>query len=166
MCSSDLFPSHDTGGYTERTETPIYCGGSTEIVFQEVISNSASGEQPLGTLAGRGYDTGKQKGGHIKIKVTEPCFIMGIGSITPRIDYAQGNEFFNEFQTLDDIHKPALVGIGYQDSLNWQRAWWDDTYLAKSNRLQTAAGLNQLKHLSANKTVAWIDYMKNYNRLS
>ena len=28
----------------------------------------ASGEQPLGTLAGRGYDTGKQKGGHIKIK--------------------------------------------------------------------------------------------------
>ena len=65
---------------------------------------------------------------------------MGIGSITPRIDYAQGNEFFNEFQTLDDIHKPALDGIGYQDSLNWQRAWWDDTYLAKSNRLQTAAG--------------------------
>ena len=79
---------------------------------------------------------------------------MGIGSITPRIDYSQGNEFFNEFQTLDDIHKPALDGIGYQDSLNWQRAWWDDTYLAKSNRLQTAAG----------KTVAWINYMTNINR--
>ena len=143
------------GNYMERCETPMFEGGmSTEIVFQEVISNSASGEQPLGTLAGRGYDTGKQKGGHIKIKVTEPCFIMGIGSITPRIDYSQGNEFFNEFQTLDDIHKPALDGIGYQDSLNWQRAWWDDTYLAKSNRLQTAAG----------KTVAWINYMTNINR--
>ena len=111
----------------ERCETPMFEGGmSTEIVFQEVISNSASGEQPLGTLAGRGYDTGKQKGGHIKIKVTEPCCIMGIGSITPRIDYSQGNEFFNELQTLDDIHKPALDGIGYQDSLNWQRAWWDN----------------------------------------
>ena len=74
------------GNYMERCETPMFEGGmSTEIVFQEVISNSASGEQPLGTLAGRGYDTGKQKGGHIKIKVTEPCFIMGIGSITPRI---------------------------------------------------------------------------------
>ena len=143
------------GNYMERCETPMFEGGmSTEIVFQEVISNSASGEQPLGTLAGRGYDTGKQKGGHIKIKVTEPCFIMGIGSITPRIDYAQGNEFFNEFQTLDDIHKPALDGIGYQDSLNWQRAWWDNTYMAKSNRLQTAAG----------KTVAWINYMTNINR--
>ena len=75
------------GNYMERCETPMFEGGmSTEIVFQEVISNSASGKQPLGTLAGRGYDTGKQKGGHIKIKVTEPCFIMGIGSITPRIE--------------------------------------------------------------------------------
>lgn len=143
------------GNYMERCETPMFEGGmSTEIVFQEVISNSASGEQPLGTLAGRGYDTGKQKGGHIKIKVTEPCFIMGIGSITPRVDYSQGNEFFNEFQTLDDIHKPALDGIGYQDSLNWQRAWWDNTYTANGHRLQTAAG----------KTVAWINYMTNINR--
>lgn len=143
------------GNYMERCETPMFEGGmSTEIVFQEVISNSASGEQPLGTLAGRGYDTGKQKGGHIKIKVTEPCFIMGIGSITPRIDYSQGNEFFNELQTVDDIHKPALDGIGYQDSLNWQRAWWDNTYMAGNNRLQTAAG----------KTVAWINYMTNINR--
>ena len=143
------------GNYMERCETPMFEGGmSTEIVFQEVISNSATGEQPLGTLAGRGYDTGKQKGGHIKIKVTEPCFIMGIGSITPRIDYSQGNEFFNELQTLDDIHKPALDGIGYQDSLNWQRAWWDNTYTSGSNRLQTAAG----------KTVAWINYMTNINR--
>lgn len=143
------------GNYMERCETPVFEGGmSTEIVFQEVISNSASGEQPLGTLAGRGYDTGKQKGGHIKIKVTEPCFIMGISSITPRIDYSQGNEFFNEFKTVDDIHKPALDGIGYQDSLNWQRAWWDDTYTANGHRLQTAAG----------KTVAWINYMTNINR--
>lgn len=143
------------GNYMERCETPMFEGGmSTEIVFQEVISNSASDEQPLGTLAGKGYDTGKQKGGHIKIKVTEPCFIMGIGSITPRIDYSQGNEFFNEFQTLDDIHKPALDGIGYQDSLNWQRAWWDNTYMAGNNRLQSAAG----------KTVAWINYMTNINR--
>lgn len=143
------------GNYMERCETPIFEGGmSTEIVFQEVISNSASGEQPLGTLAGKGYDTGKQKGGHVKIKVTEPSFIMGIGSITPRIDYSQGNEFYNEFLTLDDIHKPALDGIGYQDSLNWQRAWWDDNYMENNHRLQPSAG----------KTVAWLNYMTNINR--
>lgn len=143
------------GNYMERCETPIFEGGmSTEIVFQEVISNSASGEQPLGTLAGRGYDTGKQKGGHVKIKVTEPSFIMGIGSITPRIDYSQGNEFYNEFLTLDDIHKPALDGIGYQDSLNWQRAWWDDNRMENNHRIQPSAG----------KTVAWLNYMTNINR--
>lgn len=143
------------GNYMERCETPMFEGGmSTEIVFQEVISNSASGDQPLGTLAGRGYDTGKQRGGHIKIKVTEPCFIMGIGSITPRIDYSQGNEFFNELQTVDDIHKPALDGIGYQDTLNWQRAWWDDTRMENNGRIQSSAG----------KTVAWINYMTNINR--
>lgn len=145
------------GNYMERCETPMFEGGmSTEIVFQEVISNSASGEQPLGTLAGRGYDTGRQKGGHIKIKVTEPCFIMGIGSITPRIDYSQGNEFYNELKTIDDIHKPALDGIGYQDSLNWQRAWWDDIYQNGeiTSRVQPSAG----------KTVAWINYMTNINK--
>lgn len=143
------------GNYMERCETPIFEGGmSTEIVFQEVISNSASGEQPLGTLAGRGYDTGKQKEVNVKIKVTEPSFIMGIGSITPRIDYSQGNEFYNEFLTLDDIHKPALDGIGYQDSLNWQRAWWDDNRMEKNGRLQPSAG----------KTVAWLNYMTNINR--
>ena len=87
-----------------------------------------------------------------KKEKTEPCFIMGIGSITPRIDYSQGNEFFNEFQTLDDIHKPALDGIGYQDSLNWQRAWWDDTYMARNNRLQTAAGKTARVHCNWDNT--------------
>ena len=66
------------GNYMERCETPIFEGGmSTEIVFQEVISNSASGEQPLGTLAGRGYDTGKQKGGHDKQQSNRTIFHYG-----------------------------------------------------------------------------------------
>ena len=39
----------------ERCETPTFEGGvSQEIVFQEVVSNSAAGDEPLGTLAGRG----------------------------------------------------------------------------------------------------------------
>ncbi len=144
------------GNYMERCETPVFEGGmSQEIVFQEVISNSASGEEPLGTLAGRGISTEKQKGGHVKIKVTEPCYIIGIGSITPRIDYSQGNDFFITHQTMDDIHKPALDGIGYQDSVNWKRAWWEYIENTNSNiKIQQAAG----------KTVAWIDYMTNINR--
>lgn len=143
------------GNYMERCETPMFEGGvSQEIVFQEVISNSASQDEPLGTLAGRGVTTGRQKGGHIRIKVTEPCYIMCICSITPRIDYGQGNTWDTYLKTMNDWHKPALDGIGYQDSLNGERAWWTD-YIGESGSLQkTAAG----------KTVAWINYMTNVNR--
>ena len=56
---------------------------------------------------------------------------------------------------MDDWHKPALDGIGYQDSLNGERAWWTD-YISESKSLsKTAAG----------KTVAWINYMTNVNRV-
>lgn len=144
------------GNYMERCETPMFEGGvSQEIVFQEVISNSASQDEPLGTLAGRGVTTGRQKGGHIRIKVTEPCYIMCICSITPRIDYGQGNTWDTYLETMNDWHKPALDGIGYQDSLNGERAWWTD-YIDESKSLsKTAAG----------KTVAWINYMTNVNRV-
>lgn len=144
------------GNYMERCETPMFEGGvSQEIVFQEVISNSASQDEPLGTLAGRGVTTGRQKGGHIRIKVTEPCYIMCICSITPRIDYGQGNTWDTYLETMNDWHKPALDGIGYQDSLNGERAWWTD-YISDGPLLtKTAAG----------KTVAWINYMTNVNRV-
>lgn len=142
--------------YFERCETPIFEGGtSQEIVFQEVISNSASQDEPLGTLAGRGVTTGKQRGGHIKIKVTEPGYIMCISSITPRIDYSQGNEFDMDLDNMDDIHKPALDGIGYQDSVNGERAWWADFYNNNPEVNKTSAG----------KTVAWINYMTNVNKV-
>jgi hypothetical protein len=141
--------------YFERCETPIFEGGtSQEIVFQEVVSNAASEDEPLGTLAGRGVTTNKQRGGHIKIKVTEPGYIMCISSITPRIDYSQGNDWDTELKNMDDLHKPALDGIGYQDSINGERAWWADYWNSNPGINQTAAG----------KTVAWINYMTNVNR--
>lgn len=144
------------GNYMERCETPMFEGGvSQEIVFQEVISNSANQDEPLGTLAGRGVTTGRQKGGHIRIKVTEPCYIMCICSITPRIDYGQGNTWDTYLETMNDWHKPALDGIGYQDSLNGERAWWTDYIASDGGKLtKTAVG----------KSVAWINYMTNVNR--
>lgn len=145
-----------SGQYLERCETPTFEGGtSQEIVFQEVVSNSATEDEPLGSLAGRGINAGKQKGGKIKIRATEPGYIMSITSITPRIDYSQGNDFDTDWTTIDDMHKPALDGIGYQDSVNTGRAWWDDTYAGTVGTL--------IKH-AAGKTVAWIDYMTNVNK--
>ena len=135
-----------TSDWEMHTETPMYEGGlSTEIEFQEVVSNSASGEEPLGTLAGRGINTQK-KGGQLHIKIKEPCYIIGIASITPRVDYCQGNDFDIRLRTLNDLHKPALDGIGYQDLLSSQAAGWVKDWKAYG------------------KTVAWINYMTNFNK--
>lgn len=138
-----------TTDYYFRAETPIYEGGmSTEIEFSEVTSTSATeieGNEPLGTLAGKGYASNKQ-GGHITIKVNEPSYIIGMASITPRVDYSQGNDWDNDLDTLDDLHKPQLDGIGYQDLMQkWMHG--------EANR-DAAIG----------KTVAWINYMTNFNK--
>ena len=121
--------------YTEerytRCESPVYHGGLIkELVFQEVISNSGVAgdvEQPLGTLAGRGKLSDKHKGGSVHIKVDEPSYIIGIVSLTPRIDYSQGNEWDVNLETMDDLHKPALDEIGFQELVTEQMAWWDTT---------------------------------------
>ena len=140
-------------------EIPIYMGGaSAEIVFNEVVSTAEAtadtGEpQPLGSLGGRGSNT-DQKGGTIRIKTREPSFIMGIVSITPRIDYSQGNKWWTRLQHMDEWHKPALDGIGFQDLLTEQIAAWD-------TEVQTGTYIPKYK--AAGKLPAWMDYMTSYN---
>lgn len=144
-----------TSNYIERAETPVYMGGmSDEIVFQEVISQSATEQEPLGSLAGRGKLAYNKKGGYLKIKVEEPSYIIGIVSITPRIDYSQGTKWDRNLQTMNDLHKPALDAIGFQDLITSKLAWWD-TY---------NGGSTEPKKFSVGKQPAWIDYMSNYNR--
>lgn len=142
-----------------KPESPVYHGGlSKEIVFQEVVSNSATsaeGGQPLGTLAGRGVLGKKHKGGYVRIKCNEPCYVMGIVSITPRIDYSQGNDWDMNLTNMDDFHKPALDGIGFQDRITDQMAWFD-----------TQCNENDIKtYRSAGKQPAWLNYMTSYNRV-
>lgn len=139
-----------TTDYYFRAETPVYEGGmSTIIDFEAVVSNSASTasgiEEPLGSLAGRGYN-GQKKGGKIKIKINEPCYIMGIASITPIVDYSQGNDWDNWLDTMDDLHKPQLDGIGYQDLMQ--------------NKMHGLAK----RTLAVGKQPAWLDYMTNFNK--
>lgn len=136
-----------TSDFTIHAETPIYEGGmSDEIVFEQVVSNSATSDEPLGTLAGRGTLGGNRKGGKLHIKVNEPSYIIGICSITPRVDYCQGNDWDMYLETMNDLHKPQLDGIGYEDLLCRDAAWWQ----AEGN--------------SFGKTVAWIHYMTNFNK--
>lgn len=144
---------YTTGNYMERPETPMFEGGMSQLIqFEEVVSKSATEDQPLGDLAGRGVSTKPNSSGKLHFKVTEPAYIMGIAAITPLIDYSQGNDWdMVNLKTMDDFHKPALDGIGYEDSMNNQRAWWTRDV---ENRNDTSAG----------KTVAWINYMTNFNK--
>ena len=141
--------------YVERTETPVYYGGmSQEIIFEEVVSTSATGEEPLGSLAGKGRLAPNKKGGKVVIKIDEPSYIIGICSITPRLDYSQGNNFTMNWETLNDVHKPALDMIGYQDLTMEKAAWWTEEHQSDTEFTQKSIG----------KTVAWIDYMTNFNK--
>ena len=138
-----------TSGGLNHVETPIYLGGSSlEIEFQEVINNSGTEDQPLGSLAGRGIAT-NHKGGNIVFKADEPGFIFCITSITPRVDYFQGNDWDLYLETLDDLHKPQLDGIGFQDRLY---------------RHINASCANENLEKSIGKQPAWIQYMTNVNK--
>lgn len=138
-------------------ESPIYHGSLIkELAFQEVISNSASEDEPLGTLAGRGKLTDKHKGGYINIKVNEPSIIMGIVSITPRIEYSQGNDWTVNLKTYDDFHKPALDAIGFQDLITEQLLWTETTLDSATSAITTK---------SLGKQPAWLNYMTNVNKV-
>lgn len=134
-----------------RAESPVYHGGmSCRIGFEEVTSNASASDaegdnQPLGTLAGKGQQFGK-KGGRVTIHVKEPCVIMVIASITPFIDYSQGNKWFmEELKTINDLHKPALDGIGFQNLPQYQL------------KGDAKRGIN------IGKSPAWIHYMTDVN---
>lgn len=153
---------YTAGKYLDRPETPVFIGGMTQYIeFDEVISKSATettyGSQPLGDIAAIGRGGKPLNSGHIHYQCEEPGYIMGLMAITPMIDYSQGNDFDLNLQTMDDLHKPALDGIGYQDLIQEQMVGETSTY----NGGET---IDKINHLSANKTVAWIDYMTNYNR--
>lgn len=138
-----------TSGGLNHVETPIYLGGSSlEIEFQEVINNSGTEDQPLGTLAGRGTAT-NHKGGNIIFKADEPGYIFCITSITPRVDYFQGNDWDLYLETMDDLHKPQLDGIGFQDKL--------------FRNINASANITDLKK-SIGKQPAWVEYMTNVNK--
>lgn len=135
-------------------ESPIFCGGmQSEIAFDEIVSNSATDEEPLGTLAGRGIATMYKSGRGLKIKCTEPSMIMALGSITPRIDYSQGNKWWTRLQNMDDFHKPTLDAIGFQELIAEEAAAWSTE----------AIGNHELIYQSLGKQPSWIEYTTDVN---
>lgn len=140
-------------------ESPMYVGGmSSEVVFDEVVSNSATeieGEvSPLGALAGRGAERMTRGGNSIKIKIREPSMIMVIGSFTPRVDYSQGNKWWTRLQTMNDFHKPNLDGIGFQELITDEMAAFDTEVNTDGTLIYKSAG----------KQVSWQEYMTNVDQ--
>lgn len=146
---------YTAGRYLDRPETPVFQGGMSQMIeFDEVIATTGNAEgQVLGELAGRGYARQPNSSGRLHFQVEEPGYVMGLIAITPMVDYSQGNDFDLNLFTMDDLHKPALDGIGYQDLMNEQRAWWTAEQ-DKTSIVDTTPG----------KSVAWIDYMTNFNK--
>lgn len=135
-------------------ESPIFCGGmQSEIAFDEIVSNSATDEEPLGTLAGRGVATMYKSGRGLKIKCTEPSMIMALGSITPRVDYSQGNKWWTRLENMDDFHKPTLDAIGFQELIAEEVAAWTTE----------GSGNNEFAYQSLGKQPSWIEYTTDVN---
>ena len=135
-------------------ESPIFCGGmQSEIAFDEIVSNSATDEEPLGTLAGRGIATMYKSGRGLKIKCTEPSMIIALGSITPRVDYSQGNKWWTRLESMDDFHKPTLDAIGFQELIAEEAAAWS-TELTDNY---------SCKYQSLGKQPSWIEYTTDVN---
>lgn len=138
-------------GYTQdyglRTETPLYEGGySDTIIFESVVNVAQTEYSPLGELGGKGKLAGNKKGGKLHINVDEPSYIIGIVSITPYIDYCEGNDWDDTLDNMGQLHVPELDGIGYEDIKTRQLAYWasnEDAYA---------------------KTTAWQNYMTSYNK--
>ena len=142
-----------------RPEIPQYHGGLIkELVFQEVVSNSEStgdqGTQPLGSYAGRGVLSGKDKGGSVSFKVNDIGYMMGLVHVTPRLDYGQGNRWDTHLETVADFHVAGMDEIGFQELVTEQMAYWT------TNRIG-GAWVTQ----SAGKQPAWANYRTNVNRI-
>lgn len=145
-----------TYGEVSRSKSlkPVYEGGlSKEIVFDMVISTASTDEDPLGSIASRGNFGNKHKGGYVQIDTDEEKMVMVIAKITPRLVYNQGNDWTTNLKTLDDLHKPALDKIGYQNLLTDQMAAFD-TQVGNTGALFTK---------SAGKQPAWQWYRTNYD---
>lgn len=135
-------------------ESPIFFGGmQSEIAFDEIVSNAATDEEPLGTLAGRGVATMYKSGRGLKIKCTEPSMIMALGSITPRIDYSQGNKWWTRLETMDDFHKPTLDAIGFQELIAEEAAAWSTELTENYKEVFQSLG----------KQPSWIEYTTDVN---
>lgn len=146
--------SYGVARTAETTRSSFHGGLSQEIVFDSVVSTASTDGLPLGTIAGRGTLNNDKNGGHVKIRLDEHSIIMAIASITPRIDYSQGNSIFNDLRDWNDFHKPEFNGIGWQNLMTDQMCFYE-----------TRTGGITVESRVVGKQPAWLDYTTAVNEV-
>ena len=80
---------------------------------------------------------------------------MIIVSITPRIDYHQGNKWDMKLDNMAELHRPTMDGIGFQDLLTDEMAAWETKVASNGSETFNSIG----------KQPAWIHYQTDVNEL-
>ena len=89
----------------------------------------------------------------MKQDVLEPSMIMALGSITPRVDYSQGNKWWTRLESMDDFHKPTLDAIGFQELITEEMAAWNTELNENYTPIYQSLG----------KQPSWIEYTTDVN---
>ena len=78
---------------------------------------------------------------------------MALSSYVPRVDYSQGNKWWTRLETMDDLHKPNLDAIGFQELITDEFCALDTTASTPTNVIYKSIG----------KQVSWQEYMTDVN---
>lgn len=98
---------------SENLNRPEYIGSTSSMIdFELVTSLAASGEAPLGSLAGRG--SGSLGGRYHRLRTSQPGYLFIMYSILPEIVYDESRYVDSDAQFLSDLYNPSL------DRLSWQ----------------------------------------------
>ena len=78
---------------------------------------------------------------------------MALSSYVPRVDYSQGNKWWTRLETMDDLHKPNLDAIGFQELIT-------DEICALDTQISSTG---TIIYRGAGKQVSWQEYMTDTN---
>lgn len=86
------------------------------IKIGDVVSTAASGDDPLGTLAGRGSSSNSDtRRNPIQFEAKCHCVLMAIYSVEPIVNYInEGTMRINRMTSASDFYKPEFDNLGEQ----------------------------------------------------
>lgn len=151
-------------GVTDRSDLmyPEFLGSaSTEIMFDDVVSTAPAdaSDQPLGSLAGRGYGLLSSRKHFLNVKNHGTLMVMM--SIVPRVDYCTGIRPSLRKTNFAHVYAPALDALGYQDKIA------SDLYALPALNSQGVPieGQQDYTSMAVGQQPAWSEYMSAVNEL-